>query len=117
MIDNGKISVDEAFQLLSVLDSTHGPHDTERMRLNTAAWSSQRLHLRVTNISTGTVQARAALPLHLLEVGFLIGCHYVPELKGVRLKQIWDSLANGQKGKLLEVVDQHKGVMVELLVE
>ncbi len=117
MIDTGKISVDEAFQLLAVLDATHGPHDTEQTHFDSPAWAGKRLRLRVTNLHTGTTQARASLPLRLLEVGFLIGCHYAPELKGVKIQHIWDSLAAGQEGKLIEVIDQSKGVKVELLVE
>ncbi len=117
MIDTGKISVDEAFQLLAVLDSTHGPHDTEHSRLSSRAWAGKRLRLLVTNLNTGTTQARASLPLRLLEVGFLIGCHYAPELKGVKMQAIWDSLAEGQEGQLIEVIDQGKGVKVEILVE
>lgn len=115
MIDAGKISVDEGFQLLTALESARGAsagHARNAPRLK-GKW----MRLRVSDLHSGHAKAQASLPLRLLEAGLLIGAHYAPELRGLNLKQLWDALAHGLEGRILEVEDLEKGVKVEVWVE
>lgn len=117
MIDAGKISVDEGFQLLTALEIANGPHDVARNRLKSPALDGKRVRLRVSHLQSGQTKAQASLPLRLLEVGLMIGSHYSPELKGMRANNLLESLSDGLNGEIVNVVDEEKRVKVEVYIE
>lgn len=117
MIEAGKISVDEGFQLLTALESARGAYASEGHALNAPRLKGKWMRLRVSDLHSGHAKAQASLPLRLLEAGLLIGAHYAPELRGLNLPQLREALAHGLEGRILEVDDLEKGVKVEVLVE
>ncbi len=118
MIDEGKITAEEGFQLLKVLDSTNvasgdpvsptGVHGTLKGRL---------VRLQVLDLESGKSKATASVPLRLLEVGLRIATHYAPGLKNMDPDSLLDALSTGNEGRIIEFVDEEQKVRIEVRVE
>lgn len=113
MVQEGKITADEASKLLSAVDEP-----VNQLVSGDAKW----FRVKVMDLRTGKTKVNVNLPIALLDVGMNIGMKFVPEevlggAKGVDLKQIVDAIRSGAMGKLVEVEDEDEGVRVEVIVE
>jgi len=118
MIDEGKITPEEGFQLLKVLT----PVETEPARAHPNARAFEILkgklvRLQVMDLASGRSKATASVPLRLLEVGLRVASHYVPGLKDLNSDDLLEALAEGETGRIIEVIDEEKQVRVEVLIE
>ena len=118
MIDGGKITAEEGFQLLKVLE----PAKVEPARAHPTSRSLEVLRgklvrLHVIDLDSGRSKATAAVPLRLLEVGLRIATHYAPGLKNLNPDNLLDALAEEGEGRIIEVLDEEKRVRVEVLIE
>jgi hypothetical protein len=116
MIEEGKISADEGSKLLSALsDSRKGiPFSSRSSGMGSSArW----LRIRVTDVRTGRSKASVQIPLALVEAGMKIGAHFAPEVEGVDMSNVMDSIRMGVTGKIIDVVDEVDGEHVEIFVE
>jgi len=116
MIEEGKISADEGSKLLAALsDSRRGMSTPPR---STGAGGSARwLRIRVTDVRTGRSKASVQIPLALVDAGMKIGAHFAPEVEGVDMSNVMDSIRMGVTGKIIDVVDEEDGEHVEIFVE
>jgi hypothetical protein len=116
MIEEGKISADEGSKLLSALnDSRKGmPFQS---RSSSASNSARWLRIRVTDVRTGRSKASVQIPLALVDAGMKIGAHFAPEVEGVDMSNVMDSIRMGVTGKIIDVVDEEDGEHVEIFVE
>jgi len=116
MIEEGKISADEGSKLLSALsDSRRGGSMPPR---SSGMGSSARwLRIRVTDVRTGRSKASVQIPLALVDAGMKIGAHFAPEVEGVDMSNVMDSIRMGVTGKIIDVVDEEDGEHVEIYVE
>jgi hypothetical protein len=116
MIEEGKISADEGSKLLAALsDSRRGMPTPPRPpgAGGTARW----LRIRVTDVRTGRSKASVQIPLALVDAGMKIGAHFAPEVEGVDMSNVMDSIRMGVTGKIIDVVDDEDGEHVEIFVE
>ena len=116
MIEEGKISADEGSKLLSALsESRKGVPTPPRPpgMPGTARW----LRIRVTDTRTGRSKASVQIPLALVDAGMKIGAHFAPEVEGVDMSNVMDSIRMGVIGKIIDVVDEEDGEHVEIYVE
>ena len=116
MIEEGKISADEGSKLLSALnDSRKGmPFQSGS---SGASSSARWLRIRVTDVRTGRSKASVQIPLALVDAGMKIGAHFAPEVEGVDMSNVMDSIRMGVTGKIIDVVDEEDGEHVEIFVE
>ena len=116
MIEEGKISADEGSKLLAALsDSRRGTSIPPRPL---GAGSSARwLRIRVTDVRTGRSKASVQIPMALVDAGMKIGAHFAPEVEGVDMSNVMDSIRMGVTGKIIDVVDEVDGEHVEIFVE
>ena len=117
MIDEGKITAEEGFQLLEALDPTTGGIPRNSSSHPSEAFKGKLVRMQISDLATGRSKAMATVPLRLLEVGLRIASHYAPGLKDMDPENLLDALVEGADGRIIEVVDQEKLVKVELLVE
>lgn len=116
MIEEGKISADEASKLLAALsDPRRGVPAPPRPpgMSGGARW----LRIRVTDTRTGRSKASVQIPLALVDAGMKIGAHFAPEVEGVDMSNVMDALRMGVTGKIIDVVDEEDGEHVEIYVE
>ena len=116
MIEEGEISADEGSKLLSALsDSRRGMPTPPRPP--GVGGSARWLRIRVTDTRTGRSKASVQIPLALVDAGMKIGAHFAPEVEGVDMSNVMDSIRMGVTGKIIDVVDEADGEHVEILVE
>ncbi len=118
MIDEGKITAEEGFQLLKVLDSTDGASDSPRPTSGVdEALKGKLVRLQVIDLESGRSKATASVPLRLLEVGLRIATHYAPGLKHMNPDSLLDALGTVNEGRIIEIVDEEQKTRIELRVE
>jgi hypothetical protein len=116
MIEEGKISADEGSKLLAALsDSRRGVPAPPRP--SGAGGSARWLRIRVTDVRTGRSKASVQIPLALVDAGMKIGAHFAPEVEGVDMSNVMNSIRMGVTGKIIDVVDEEDGEHVEIYVE
>jgi hypothetical protein len=116
MIEEGKISADEGSKLLAALsDSRRGMPTPPRPP--GVGGAARWLRIRVTDTRTGRSKASVQIPLALVDAGMKIGAHFAPEVEGVDMSNVMDSIRMGVTGKIIDVVDDEDGEHVEIYVE
>lgn len=116
MIEEGKISADEGSKLLAALSGARKGIPTPP-RPSGMAGSARWLRIRVTDVRTGRSKASVQIPLALVDAGMKIGAHFAPEVEGVDMSNVMDSIRMGVTGKIIDVVDEEDGEHVEIYVE
>ena len=111
MIEEGKVNAEEGAKLLSAVTSANRPLGA--LSASGAKW----LRVRVTDINSGRSKATVQIPINLMEAGMKIGAHFAPEIDGVNMDQLMDSLRSGVTGKIIDVTDDEDGEHVEIFVE
>lgn len=117
MIEEGKISADEASKLLAALSSDPRRGIPTPPRPPGSGGSARWLRIRVTDTRTGRSKASVQIPLALVDAGMKIGAHFAPEVEGVDMTNVMEALRMGVTGKIIDVVDEEDGEHVEIFVE
>ena len=111
MVEEGKISPEEAARLLSVLSKA------ERRRAAASPGEGRWLRVRVTDVDSGKTAVNVNLPISLVNVGLRMGARFVPEMEGVNMAELDDAIRRGLTGKIIDIVDEQEGQRVEVYVE
>ena len=113
MLEDGKISADEATTLLRVLDG--GSRATPGAP--SPSGDSRFLRVQVTDLNTGKAKVNVTIPMGLVGVGLRIAERFAPELEGFDMEELGELLASGAIGKMVEVRDEEDNELVEVYVE
>jgi hypothetical protein len=116
MIEEGKISADEGSKLLAALSGARKGIPTPPRPVGVGG-AARWLRIRVTDVRTGRSKASVQIPLALVDAGMKIGAHFAPEVEGVDMSNVMDSIRMGVTGKIIDVVDEEDGEHVEIYVE
>jgi hypothetical protein len=111
MVEEGKISPEEAARLLSVLSKA------ERRRAAASPGEGRWLRVRVTDVDSGKTAVNVNLPISLVNVGLRMGARFVPEMEGVNMAELDDAIRRGLTGKIIDIVDEQERQRVEVYVE
>ena len=112
MVEDGKITVDEATELLATLDK-----DEEIIPRKDVKW----LKVRVYTLDDQP-KVNVNIPISLVDVGLKLAKKYDPKLKEsgldkIDLDEILDAVKNGAEGKLVDVIDEEEQTKVKVYVE
>jgi len=113
MLEEGKISAEEATTLLRALDG--GRRASAGMA--DAGGAERYLRIQVTDLATGTGKVNVTIPTGLVGVGLRMAERFAPDFGDVDLQQLLDRIASGATGKIVEVVDADDNERVEIYVE
>lgn len=111
MLEQGKISADEAARLLGALDSgapspsSSPPRDPFDL--------SHGLRIRVQDLRSGHEQVNVTIPSGLVRFGL----RFVPSSANIDIAAVQSALESGAIGKILEVADQDSGKRVQIFIE
>lgn len=111
MVEEGKLKPDEAALLLSALGKG------DRRRESDGETASRWLRVRVTDLATGKTKLNINVPMRLVGVGMRVGARFVPDIEGVDLQDIFQTLREGMTGKIADVVDEEDNERVEIFAE
>ena len=113
MLEEGKITAEEAATLLRALQGGQGARQTA------AAPGGRRQFLRihVSDRLSGAPKVNVTLPMGLVSAGLRMAERFAPELEGFDMQQLEEILASGAEGKIIEVTDEADNELVEIYVE
>ncbi|MEW6546941.1 MAG: hypothetical protein AB1446_08500 [Bacillota bacterium] len=121
MLQEGKITVDEATRLLGALGASGKEEVSAGATTATTATRGRTpwLRIKVMNAETGRTMVNVNLPLSLLTVGLGIAKRFadIPELDKIDLDEILAAVREGAPGKIIEVEDEEDGERVEISIE
>jgi hypothetical protein len=112
MLEDGRISAEEAARLLKALGKARpagaapGPRGENK-------W----FRVRVTDLKSGRTSVNVTLPMSLVNVGLKLGAQLVPESESIDFRQVQEALRAGLTGKIVDVEDVEDGQRVEIYVE
>jgi hypothetical protein len=116
MLEDGKISADDAAILLRALDG--GRRASPRMTAGAADSETGRyLRVCVTDIDTGQTKVNVSVPLAMVHAGLRIAERFAPEFGTMDLGELEAMIATEEVGKVMEVVDATDNERVEVFVE
>jgi hypothetical protein len=129
LLAKGKISADEAAELLSsvqekVVESPPAPEAPEpapkavpEPDLKTSGKKPGWFKVRVRNLETGKNKVTVNIPLGMVDFGLKLGRHFAPELEGLDYQELTGMMKNMESGMLVEVEDEEDNEHVQIFVE
>ncbi len=117
MIQDGKITAEEGAQLLSSLESRQAAGAETQRAANAARGPSRWFRVRVTDTDTGKTHVNLRLPVSLLHAGIKMGARFSPEVEGLDVNQLIETINSGEVGKVVDVFDDEDGEHVEVFIE
>lgn len=121
MVQEGKITAEEAVQLLEALDDSAVEH--KRGPLHTPLHPSipgragRWLQMRVTDTDTGKVRVNVRLPIGVVKAGLKMGMRFVPEAEGLDKKELIAAIEKGAVGSIFDMFDEKDGEHIEVFIE
>ena len=113
MLDDGKISAEEATSLLRALaggsrSATKGPGPVG---------ASRYLRVQVTDLGSGESKVNVTLPIGLVKAGLRMAERFAPDFGELDMDELGEMITSGMTGKIVEVVDQEDNERVDIYVE
>ena len=113
MLEDGKISAEEATALLRAL----GKGQAAGRAGPTIGTENRYLRIRVTDLASGTGKVNVTIPLGLVSAGLKIAERFAPDFEGVDMQELERAIVSGAQGKIIEVLDTQDDERVEIYVE
>jgi uncharacterized membrane protein YccC len=109
LIEEGRVTADQAAQLLDALDG-ESERSAERARV---------LRVRVTTLNPRQqrINMAATLPLNLVRVSLRLGTQLLPQLSNTALEDLLRTIDSRVAGRLLDLQDLDTGERLEIFVE
>ena len=120
MIQEGKISAAEGMKLLDALGQPKAPASSRPPVSPRPAFSGQGarwFRVRVTDTDTGRVRVNIRLPITVVTAGVKLGARFSPEVDGLDMNALMDSIRAGEMGQIVDVYDENDGEHVEVFLE
>lgn len=120
MVQEGKISAEDAAQLLEALEETARtdasgaviPPDPVALGRK-PRW----FRVRVTDTDTGKPRVNVRLPLSMVSIGLKMGSRFSPEIEGMDPTELMRIIESGEIGQIVDVQDANDGEHVEVFLE
>jgi hypothetical protein len=117
MVEENKISAEQAVQLLMALESQGKPARKPEDSGSAFKAGTKWLRVRVTDTNTGRTRVNIRVPTSLVGAGLKMGMRLSPEIEGLDTEQIMQFIEAGTVGKIIDVTDDKDGEQVEVFLE
>jgi hypothetical protein len=120
MIQEGKINAEEGMKLLEALSQQKKPSAPQPSTPPRTAFSgrvARWFRVRITDTETGRVRVNIRLPITVVTAGFKLGARFSPEVEGLDMNALMDSIRAGEMGQIVDVYDENDGEHVEVFLE
>jgi hypothetical protein len=120
MIQEGKISAAEGMKLLDALGQSKNstaPRPPAPPRPVFSGHGARWFRVRVTDMGTGRVRVNIRLPITVVTAGVKLGARFSPEVEGLDMNALMDSIRAGEMGQIVDVYDENEGEHVEVFLE
>lgn len=117
MVEEGKLSVEEAARLLEAVDNKKAEGS---LVVKENSSSAKFLRVRVLDTATNKLKVNVNVPIALVEIGLKLGMAYDSELSGqlenIDINEIIKAVKDGAEGKIVDV-ETDEGQKIEVMVE
>lgn len=127
MVAEGKITAEEADQLLEALEESERVPGTSRPGIPPMPSAPEMppapgrkprwLHVRVTDTNTGRTRVNVRLPVSMINIGLKMGSKFAPEVDGLNMDELMRMIESGEIGQIVDVTDEEDGEHVEVYLE
>jgi len=121
MVQEGKITAEEAVQLLEALEASDAASRRKTAGKPPMPPATGRqgkwLQMRVTDTDTGKIRVNVRLPLGVVKAGLKMGMRFVPEAEGLDKEELLAAIDEGLTGKVFDLLDKKDGEHVEVFIE
>lgn len=129
MVQEGKITPEDAAQLLEALSAGPSPQSAPRRGPYTPAAPTtpdmpgmggrkpRWLRVRVTDTDSGRPRVNVRLPVSMVSVGLKMGSKFAPQVEGLDADQLMQVIESGEIGQIVDVYDEEDGEHVEVFLE
>lgn len=123
MVQEGKISPEQAAQLLEAIGAGSPPrrpaHVDPFAATEPAALGRKPrwLRVRVTDTDTGRPRVNVRLPISMVSVGLKMGSKFAPQIEGLDTDSLMSIIESGEMGQIVDVYDDDDGEHVEVFLE
>jgi hypothetical protein len=123
MVQEGKISAEEAADLLEALDesvrgeSGEGNPAAEATDAPISGRKPRWFRVRVTDTDSGKPRVNVRLPLSMVSIGLKMGTRFSPEIEGLDAGELMKLIEAGEIGQIVDVQDSQDGEHVEVFLE
>jgi hypothetical protein len=121
MVQEGKISAEEAAELLEALEegSRVDPNSGSSTSTDLPALGRKPRYfrVRVTDTDSGKPRVNVRLPLSMVSIGLKMGSRFSPEIEGMDTEELMRIIESGEIGQIVDVQDENDGEHVEVFLE
>lgn len=127
MVAEGKITAEEADQLLEALEESERVPGASRPGIPPVPSAPEMppapgrkprwLHVRVTDTNTGRTRVNVRLPVSMINIGLKMGSKFAPEVDGLNMDELMRMIESGEIGQIVDVTDEEDGEHVEVYLE
>ena len=120
MVQEGKITVDEATELLQSLDEApakSAPPPPAAQPAGPSGSSKRWFRVRVTDGESGRVRVNVRLPVGVVNAGIKMGMKFAPQMEGMDIEALSELINSGETGQIVDVYDDKDGEHVEVFIE
>jgi len=121
MVQEGKITADQASELLQVLDDRSIPERDVATALPPVAGgrpgSGRWFRVRISDLESGKTRANIRLPVSIVSAGLKMGMKFSPEMEGMDVEQLVEIIQSGETGTIVDVYDEDDREHVEVFIE
>ena len=123
MVQEGKITAEEAVKLLEALEESAAerrPPKRSYEQVVSGGMSDRPgrwLQMRVTDTDTGKIRVNVRLPIGVVKAGLKMGMRFVPEAEGLDAAQLMAAIDEGAVGTVFDMLDSKDGERVEVFIE
>ncbi len=119
MVEDGKITAEQATQLLEALDEapTTSPKGGPAGATPPSGTPGRWFRVRVTDTDTGKVRVNVRLPVGVVNAGLKMGMKFAPQIEGMDVASLTAMINSGEIGQVVDVMDDEDGEHVEVFIE
>ncbi len=118
MLQEGKISANEAAQILEALEEIPSPASPKAPpEVVLPSRPGKWFRVRVTDTDSGKTRVNVRLPLNMVSAGVKMGMRFSPEVEGLDVNELMAFINSGETGQIVDVVDEEDGEHVEVFIE
>lgn len=118
MLEEGKITAEEAATLLSALEAGAQKEQSEPKSTASSGFPRRRrVRICVSDGVTGKKKVDINFPIGVIKLARRMGTKFTGNIEGINLDDIFDAVHQEVEGKIIDIQDTHEGKRVEIFVE
>ena len=120
MVQDGKLTAEEAAQLIDAVDTPRQPGPEEKAVDDTPAGSTKPgrwFNVRISSQSEGKKRVNVRLPVSLVRAGIKMGAKFSPEVESLDVDQLLQFINSGETGQFIQIFDEEDGDHIEVFID